>query len=100
MQMMEVGRKGSHSTSHSAPSTPYPSTSRPCSISTSSSNASVASDPFNMSFLTDNNKYYKQLVEDLSIIDNVYDIFEEEFGFEFNGKKLFKIVSNRQLIIY
>ncbi|KAG0760548.1 hypothetical protein G6F62_005279 [Rhizopus arrhizus] len=41
-----------------------------------------------MSFLTDNNKYYKQLVEDLSIIDNVYDIFEEEFGFEFNDKEV------------
>jgi hypothetical protein len=55
----------------------------------SSSNASAASsiissdshsnsDPYNMSFLTENQKDYTQLLDDLSIIDNICDTF----GFE------------------
>lgn len=58
------------------------SKSRPFSISTSSSNASTVSDPYSMSFLIDNQKYYNQVVEDLLVIDNVCDMFEEEEGYE------------------
>lgn len=35
------------------------------------------SDPYNLSFLTDNKKYYNQLLEDLSIIDDIQDTFYE-----------------------
>lgn len=76
--MMEFNQKGNQPTSLYNYSSHNSSISRPCSISTASSTGSIISDPYNLSFLTDNPQYYNQLVEDLSIIDNVYDILSEE----------------------
>lgn len=39
-----------------------------------------------MSFLTDNQTYYNQIVEDISVIDNVCDLFEEEHEYVLSGK--------------
>lgn len=76
---MEFNQKGNQPTSLYNYSSHNSSISRPCSISTASSTGSIISDPYNLSFLTDNPKHYNQLVEDLSIIDNVYDILSEEY---------------------
>lgn len=40
-----------------------------------SSNSSSSADPYSLSFLTENQKHYSQLLDDLSIIDNMCDTF-------------------------
>ncbi|RCH87037.1 epithelial cell transforming sequence 2 oncoprotein-like, partial [Rhizopus stolonifer] len=74
------------------------STSRPCSISTYSSNTSSVSDPYSMSFLTDNQTYYNQIVEDISVIDNVCDLFEEEHEYVLSGKV--QVLDSARHVVY
>lgn len=37
----------------------------------------IPADPYNLSFLTENQKYYQKLLDDLSIIDNIYDMIND-----------------------
>jgi hypothetical protein len=88
--MMDFTRKGNQSnllyTSYSSIKSSSNITNNSSTITTSSSIASGASsiistdsiipaDPYNLSFITENHKYYQKLLDDLSIIDNIYDIF-------------------------
>ncbi|KAI9279599.1 Dbl homology domain-containing protein [Sporodiniella umbellata] len=84
------GRSLSIHSQGNAPSlhTSISTTSRPCSISTYSSNTSSLTDPYSMSFLTDNQTYYNQIIEDISVIDNVCDMFEEEHEFVLTDKQV------------
>ncbi|KAL7309155.1 hypothetical protein PS15m_011269 [Mucor circinelloides] len=40
------------------------------------SQSSSESEPFNLKFLTEDQKYFSRLMEDLSIVDNMYDVFD------------------------
>jgi hypothetical protein len=45
--------------------------------SASSTDHAINTDPFSISFLTDNKSHYNRLLEDLSIVDNMEDSFDE-----------------------
>lgn len=40
------------------------------------SQSSSESEPFNLKFITEDQKYFSRLMEDLSIVDNMCDVFD------------------------
>lgn len=65
-------------------------TSSTASINSSNSGSTdlaINTDPYSLSFLTENQNNYNKLLEDLTIIDNMHDTLYEEFDSVVYGKK-------------
>lgn len=61
-------------------------------------------DPLSLSFLTENQHHYFQLLEDLSIVDNMQDTFDFEsesnlFGNKIKGDWSINTVANRSILL-
>jgi hypothetical protein len=91
--MMDFNNKGNHNVLYNpgllstvTNSSTITNTSSNASVASSTISSDSSSDPYNMSFLTDNQTHYTQLMDDLSIIDNIYDTFGFESESSLYGK--------------
>lgn len=63
------------------------------------SSSSSESEPFNLKFITEDQKDFSKLMEDLSIIDNVYDTFEYDIESSSAYGKPYTKLCTKQLLI-
>lgn len=63
------------------------------------SSSSSESEPFNLKFITEDQKDFSKLMEDLSIIDNVYDAFDYDIESSSSYGKTYTKLCTKQLLI-